>query len=262
MNNKLLDTHFLEQELYKLIQTDISYFEFIQNGSLDGIWYWDLEKPENIWMSPRFWETLGYNPADMKHLTSEWQDIIFEDDLKIATENFHKHLENSNHPYDQIVRYQHKDGSTVWVRCRGIAIKDEVGNPIRMLGAHNDLTAVITLQQELAQKDNMRLLNQKLLKKSTDEIRVYDHIYYSMKSKTIRHNDEVIQLTDQEISLLELFIKNKNTLLSISDIEYLLNSNKYLSNNAVSLIISRLRKKLPLVNIKSVYGQGYMFLAD
>lgn len=169
MKTQFEDKHYLKQELYKLIQTDISYFEFIQNSSLDGIWYWDLEKPEDIWMSPKFWETLGYEPSEMKHLTSEWQHIIFADDLKVATDNFHKHLEDPNYPYDQIVRYKHKDGSTVWVRCRGIAIKDNNGIYTRMLGAHNDLTAIMNLQKELTQRDNLRLLNQTLLKKRRKE---------------------------------------------------------------------------------------------
>ncbi|MCX6052758.1 MAG: PAS domain-containing protein [Campylobacterales bacterium] len=262
MKSTFEDNHPLKQELYRLIQTDVSYFEFIQNSSLVGMWYWDLENLENIWMSPRFWEILGYDPKDKKHLTSEWQHIIFEDDLKIATENFHKHLEDSRNPYDQIVRYRHKDGSTVWIRCRGISIKDDKGKPVRMLGAHNDLTSIIKLQKELTEKDDIRLFNEKLLKKEENEFRVYDHIYYNSKSKTVRHEDTVIKLTDQEISLFELFIKNKNKMLSLNEIEYMLNPNKYLTSNALSLILSRLRKKLPLLNIKSVYGQGYIFLAD
>lgn len=117
MKDEIEDEHPLKKELCSLMQTDTAYFEFIQNGSLDGIWYWDLEKPQEIWMSPRFWETMGYNPKEKKALASEWQDIIFKDDLQVALENFDKHLEDENHPYDQIVRYKHKNGSTVWVRC-------------------------------------------------------------------------------------------------------------------------------------------------
>jgi hypothetical protein len=47
------------------------------------------------------------------------------------------------------VRYRHSDGSTVWVRCRGIAIRDESGKPIRMLGAHSEMTALKNTQAEL-----------------------------------------------------------------------------------------------------------------
>ncbi len=140
---------YLKDELYTLIKNDTSIFEFIQSGSLDGIWYWDLENPEIEWMSPKFWQTLGYNPDEKKHLASEWQDIIFQEDLKLAVENLRKHCADPNHPYDQIVRYTHKNGSTVWIRCRGLAIRDENGKPIRMLGAHTDITDLKEAEKEI-----------------------------------------------------------------------------------------------------------------
>ena len=136
------DNHYLKQELYSLVQSGSDIFEFLISGSLDGVWYWDLDNPEHEWMSPRFWEVLGYDPEEKRHLVSEWQDIINQDDLKIAVENFELHCENPEIPYDQIVRYKHRDGSTVWIRCRGVAIRDETGKPIRMLGAHNDVTSL------------------------------------------------------------------------------------------------------------------------
>lgn len=134
--------HYLQRELYDLVKADSDVFEFLQLGSLDGIWYWDLENPEAEWMSPEFWRLFGVDPATKDHLAAEWQDIIDPDDLALALKNFEQHLADPNHPYDQIVRYRHADGHQVTVRCRGLAIRDETGKPIRMLGAHNDLTAL------------------------------------------------------------------------------------------------------------------------
>lgn len=141
---------YLKNELYDLINKDMSIFEFIQSGSLDGIWYWDLENLEMEWMSPKFWETLGYDPEEKKHLSSEWQDIIFQEDLKLAIENFEKHCSDPSHPYDQIVRYRHKNNSTVWIRCRGLAIRDHRGRAIRMLGAHTDITDLKETEKEIS----------------------------------------------------------------------------------------------------------------
>lgn len=150
------DTHYLKQELYDLIKTDSSIFEFIQKGSLDGMWYWDLEKPEHEWMSPEFWAILGYNHKDKKHLAAEWQDIINQDDLQTALENFSKHCADPNHPYDQIVRYKHKEGNTVWIRCRGMAIRDENGKAVRMLGAHTDITEIMELKRKAEESDMLK----------------------------------------------------------------------------------------------------------
>jgi len=150
---------YLKKELYDLIQKDSSIFEFLQSGSLDGIWFWDLEKPENEWMSPRFWTNFGYDPSEKKHLSGEWQKMIFEEDLKAVNKNFTKHCANPSYPFDQIVRYRKKDGSTSWVRCRGIAIRDKNGKPLRMLGAHNDITAVKEVELEIKkEKDKFEKL--------------------------------------------------------------------------------------------------------
>jgi PAS domain S-box-containing protein len=144
-----LDEHYLKQELYGMFRTDPSVFDFLQAGSLDGVWYWNLENLADEWMSPKFWTTLGYDPSEKKHLASEWQELIFDEDLKIAGQNFEKHCLDASHPFDQVVRYRHQNGSTVWVRCRGFAIRDETGRAIRMLGVHTDLTQLKVAEEEL-----------------------------------------------------------------------------------------------------------------
>ena len=146
------DDHYLKQELYELLRTDPAIFEFIQAGSLDGLWYWDLTQPDIEWMSPRFWEVLGFDPETKTHQVSEWQDLIFEEDMQTALANLEQHCADPTHPYDQVVRYRHRDGHTVWVRCRGIAIRDETGTPVRLLGAHTDLTRCKATQGELEQQ--------------------------------------------------------------------------------------------------------------
>jgi len=143
--------HYLKEELYELVKTDQQVCDFIQKSSLDGLWYWDLENPEHEWMNAKFWTTLGYEPADMPHRADTWQNIIFPEDLKVATDNMTKHLADPVHPYDQEVRYRHKDGSTVWVRCRGLAIRNEEGTPTRVLGAHVDITSQKEKEKELNQ---------------------------------------------------------------------------------------------------------------
>lgn len=145
--------HYLQRELYDRVKHDARIFEFLQSGCLDGVWYWDLEQPENEWMSPRFWESLGYDPAQMPHKASAWQDIIFAEDLELAIENFRHHCDDPNHPYDQIVRYRHSDGHTLWIRCRGLAIRNEQGKPIRLLGAHTDVTSLKEAELQLQEKN-------------------------------------------------------------------------------------------------------------
>ena len=184
------EEHYLQRELYELNQTDRSIFEFLQQGSLDGIWYWDIEHPESEWMSPRFWELLGFDHKEMRPLASEWQDLIDPDDLKVALANFAKHCEDPNHPYDQVARYRHRDGSTVWVRCRGLAIRDNTGKPIRMLGAHTDLTQLKRTEEELRQRTVELEETNKTLRGALDQIRTLSGLLPICASCKKIRNDE------------------------------------------------------------------------
>lgn len=142
------DKNYLEAELEVLLQSDQSIWRFIREGALDGFWYWDLEHPEHEYMSPEFWRTFGFDPDTKEHLASEWQDLIYAEDLETAKENLARHIADPNHPYDQVVRYLCADGSTAWVRCRGVAVRNDDGKPIRLLGAHHDITHQIQKERE------------------------------------------------------------------------------------------------------------------
>jgi PAS domain S-box-containing protein len=141
--------HYLKRELYDLVQRDTRIFDFLQQGALDGLWYWDVTQPEQEWLSPRFKDLFGYEDHEVPNTSEWWQDNIHPDDLALALHNFQRHIDDPAHPYDQTVRYRHKDGSTVWVRCRGLGIRDDNGKVIRMLGCHQDVTALKHIEEQL-----------------------------------------------------------------------------------------------------------------
>ncbi len=143
--------HYLESELNNRTSSHPEIFDFLQQSVLDGVWVWDLEKPENRWMNEGFWNLLGFDPSTKAHLASEWQDLIFPQDLETILTNLELHKENPEHPFDQIVRYHHANKSTVWVRCRGMAIRDKDGKPIRLLGIVSDITELMLDQLDLTE---------------------------------------------------------------------------------------------------------------
>ena len=147
--------NYLQNELYELVKNDSSIFDFVQETSLDGIWFWDLENPDNEWMSPKFWNTLGYDYDEIPHRASFWQSIIDQEDLKDSQEILKRHINDPSQPYDHTVRYKHKLGHTVYIRCRGFAIRDDNDKATRMLGAHIDVTK-LRKTKELLKKQNER----------------------------------------------------------------------------------------------------------
>ncbi len=161
----------LRKELYQRVQQDSTLFDFLQQGSLDGLWYWDVEHPKDEWLSPEFKSLFGYTDSEVPNTSDWWQKNIHPDDLKDVLRNFELHLKDPNHPYDQVVRYRHKDGRTIWVRCRGIAIRDKNNRPIRMLGAHVDVTALKNAEIALAEANRQLKRSARNLLRERDNLK-------------------------------------------------------------------------------------------
>lgn len=145
------------------VDADCAYTGFVQHdvtSLLHEVMHTVVIVMTTVMPNPRFCKFRGHiilfkdHPNDKKHLAREWQDLIFQEDLKSAIVNLEKHCTDPNHPYDQVVRYKHKTGSTVWIRCRGLAIRDEKGNVLRMLGAHTDITELKESEKEISRLSN------------------------------------------------------------------------------------------------------------
>ncbi|MDQ1089569.1 PAS domain-containing protein [Siphonobacter sp. SORGH_AS_1065] len=129
--------HYLKKEFLELLTNDERFFNFFQEA---GIWTWDLVNPDNQWMSPSFWDKLGYTPQEITALSSTIVSLLHPDDVQAVTRNLEAHLADPSHAFEPVIRYFHKDGSIVWVRCRGIAVRNAEGQPVRMLVSHQDIT--------------------------------------------------------------------------------------------------------------------------
>ena len=86
------EEHYFKMEIYELVRRDPAIFEFLQSGSLDGIWSWDIERQDQEWMSPRFKELFGYRDDEIPNTAAWWQANIFPEDLAVVLDNFTKHL--------------------------------------------------------------------------------------------------------------------------------------------------------------------------
>lgn len=76
--------------------------------------------------------------------------------------------------------------------------------------------------------------------------------------RIVYENDNPIDLTTKEFDLLMLFIRNRgNAILREQILEQVWDDNYYGSDRVVDDTLRRLRKKLPDINIQTLYGFGY-----
>jgi len=125
-------------------------YEQILEQSMAGYWDWMIQQGTE-YLSPRFKSMFGYADHEMMNAPESWQKIVFQEDLPGVLDCFDQHIKSQGQiPFDNSIRYHHKNGSTVWVRCLGKVIEwGPDGQPVRMVGCHIDITANKQTEQAL-----------------------------------------------------------------------------------------------------------------
>lgn len=86
---------------------------------------------------------------------------------------------------------------------------------------------------------------------------ISDNCTYDFFNKTLLVDNQIVAITKKEMSLLELFCKNNNKVLSFEEIEFNLYYDEAVSQNAVRVLVKKLRAKLPKNSIRNIYNVGY-----
>ena len=90
-----------------------------------------------------------------------------------------------------------------------------------------------------------------------NKIKYNDYTVNLEKRMVLLNNKEII-LTTLEFDLLNMFIQNKGKSFSRDEIlSKVLGENYYRTDRVVDDLIRRLRKKMPDLNINTIYGYGY-----
>ena len=86
----------------------------------------------------------------------------------------------------------------------------------------------------------------------------YEDYIIDIEKRIVTQNEEEISLTTLEFDLLNMFITNKNKSFSRDEILNIIWGENYFGTDRdVDDLIRRLRKKMPNLNINTMYGYGY-----
>ena len=87
---------------------------------------------------------------------------------------------------------------------------------------------------------------------------IYDEYVIDIDKRIVYLNEKDLNLTTLEFDLLYMFITNKDKSFSRDDIlNHIWGRDYYGSDRVVDDLIRRLRKKMPKININTIYGYGY-----
>ncbi len=133
----------LESEFEALLHQQ-GVLAFLDKTAFDGLWIWNLENPQEEWVSPGFWRVLGIEPACRP---IDWRDHLYPEDKALFLEAFERHTNTASGPFDQVFRFHNATGGTVVMRCRGQVVRKD-GRAVRMLGALTVLRDAETLAHD------------------------------------------------------------------------------------------------------------------
>jgi diguanylate cyclase (GGDEF)-like protein/PAS domain S-box-containing protein len=108
-------------------------------GSNDGLWDWNLPKG-TFYFSPRWKAMLGYDEAEIGDHPQEWFGRIHAADQQLVKNSIESHLSGTTSHLEVEARICHKNGLYRWMLIRGMMVRDNAGNPLRMAGSQTDIT--------------------------------------------------------------------------------------------------------------------------
>ncbi|HYH18808.1 MAG TPA: EAL domain-containing protein [Azospirillum sp.] len=121
-------------------------------ASNDGLYDWDL-KAESVYYSPRWKSILGFEEHEIGDSPEEWLGRVLPDDLIWLRAALDAQADGDGKPFQIEYRMLDAMGKVRWMACRGIAVLDEAGTPIRIVGSQADVTDRKQAEQQLRQSE-------------------------------------------------------------------------------------------------------------
>jgi PAS domain S-box-containing protein len=117
-------------------------------GSNEGIWDWDI-KTNEAFRSDRFYEILGCSKQDLGADEQSWVGSIHPEDVERVTTIKQDYLSRKISSFAVEYRMRCRDNTYRWVLDRAMALWDEQGNPVRMVGSLGDISDRKQIEKQL-----------------------------------------------------------------------------------------------------------------
>ena len=119
-------------------------------GANDGLWDWDLVTGR-VYYSERWKAMLGFAPGATVETPAAWFDRIHHEDATRVEQDLTEHLAGRSQHFETELRVRcgaipeasavEQPGSDYrWMLCRGLAVRDDSGQAIRIAGSLTDIT--------------------------------------------------------------------------------------------------------------------------
>lgn len=162
----------------------------VERATSDGIWDRNLRTGE-AYLSPRGKEILGYAPDDPQGAAGPLFDQVHPEDSGMVRDALMRSVQEGA-PYRLEYRLRHAGGGYRWVLSRGEIVRNDRGEPTRMIGSITDITERRESEKHI--REQARLLDL-IFRHSLDSIVLLDRNY-----NFVRVSDTYARACQREVS--------------------------------------------------------------
>ncbi len=145
-----------------------------------------------------------------------------------------------------------------------VTARDEPDKMLKaiQLDINNYILKPINLQNLLSILDKIveKLYKEYLIQEKNSHIQLNKNLFWNKNNKTLIFENQVLKLTKKELMFIEILMGEENMVHRIEDIISILWEEEFLEKNYIANLknlISRLRNKVPELDIENLYGMGY-----
>lgn len=172
-----------------------------------GTWEWDIPTGEVIF-NERWPQMLGYTLEELGPTQIDtWKKYVYPEDQENVEAAVEAHFNGEADSYNAEFRMNRKDGGVIWVWARGKVVAwTEDGKPLKMFGAHSDITKQKLTELTLEEKEQFM---QRIFDQSLNGIYIYSielgtNIYMNNRYTELTgySMNEINDMSDQEFFAL------------------------------------------------------------
>ncbi len=119
-----------------------------------GVWEWQPDS-RDIYLEPALKQLLGYEDGEIANTLDAWHGLTHPEDRGRVMAEIQAYLESNATHFEIERRLLHKSGEVRWMTARGVIIRDEQGNPYRLVGTDSDITERKQVDTELVERDHL-----------------------------------------------------------------------------------------------------------
>lgn len=130
------------------LEAHLEQFDFYLKGSNQGMWEWDIITNKTVF-SYNWAGMLGYSLDEIDQTFEFWRKNVHPDEINQLELNLKNYIHGKTNSYSGVQRMKHKKGHYVWIKYSGLVIKNIMGNPIKIIGTHIDISEIKEKDRQL-----------------------------------------------------------------------------------------------------------------